>query len=65
MDYIKVCEHLLRKYRERKQNLEETLATGGVSDFAQYQRVVGEVTGLRICEQEIIDLRKNMEKENG
>ena len=34
MDYIKVCEHLLRKYRERKQNLEETLATGGVSDFA-------------------------------
>ena len=57
MDYIKVCE--------RKQNLEETLATGGVSDFAQYQRVVGEVTGLRICEQEIIDLRKNMEKENG
>lgn len=64
MDYIKVCEHLLRRYRERRADLEETLATGGVSDYAQYQRIVGEVTGLRICEQEIIDLRKNMEKAN-
>ena len=62
MDYIKVCEHLLKKYRERRNHLEETLATGGVSDYAHYQRLVGEVTGLRICEQEIIDLRKNMEK---
>ena len=55
-------EHLLKKYRERRNHLEETLATGGVSDYAHYQRLVGEVTGLRICEQEIIDLRKNMEK---
>lgn len=65
MDYIKVCEHLLKKNRERKADLEQTLSSGGVSNFEQYQRIVGEITGLRICEQEIIDLRKNMEHDNG
>ena len=63
MDYIKVVEHLLKKYRERRVDLEETLASGGASDWGQYQRIVGEVTGLRIAEQEIVDLRKNMEKD--
>ena len=63
MDYIKVCEHLLKKFRGRRTDLEETLASGGASDWGQYQRIVGEVTGLRIAEQEIIDLRKNMEKD--
>ena len=63
MDYIKVVEHLLKKYRERRVVLEETLASGGASDWGQYQRIVGEVTGLRIAEQEIVDLRKNMEKD--
>ena len=63
MDYIKVCEHLLKKFRGSRTALEETLASGGASDWGQYQRIVGEVTGLRIAEQEIIDLRKNMEKD--
>tara|TARA_R100001244_G_scaffold39406_2_gene35470 strand:- start:490 stop:684 length:195 start_codon:yes stop_codon:yes gene_type:complete len=63
VDYIKVCEHLLKKFRGRRTDLEETIASGGVSDWGQYQRIVGEVTGLRIAEQEIIDLRKNMEKD--
>ena len=65
MDYIKVCEHLLKRNRERQEDLTETLSSGGVASYEQYQRVVGEVTGLRICEQDIIDLRKNMEHENG
>jgi|TARA_R110001583_G_scaffold58867_4_gene175213 hypothetical protein len=63
MDYVKVVEYLLEKYRERCTALEETLASGGVASFEQYQRVVGEISGLRSAEQEIIDLRKNMEKE--
>ena len=63
MDYIKVVEHLLKSYRERRASLEVTLASGGVANFEQYQRVVGEISGLRSAEQEIIDLRKNMEKE--
>ena len=63
MDYIKVVEYLLKKYRDRISSLEETLSSGGVANHEQYQRVVGEISGLRSAEQEIIDLQKNMEKE--
>ena len=63
MDYIRVVEYLLKKYRERISSLEETLSSGGVANYEQYQRVVGEISGLRSAEQEIIDLQKNMEKE--
>jgi len=63
MDYIKVVEYLLNKYRDRISSLEETLSSGSVANYEQYQRVVGEISGLRSAEQEIIDLRKNMEKE--
>ena len=63
MDYIRVVEYLLKKYRERISSLEETLSSGSVSNYEQYQYVVGEISGLRSAEQEIIDLQKNMEKE--
>ena len=61
MDYIKAAEHLLKKIRKRKENLSQTLATGSVQDFEQYHRVVGEIAGLNIAEQEIQTLNKNME----
>ena len=63
MDYIKVVEYLLKKYRDRISSLEETLSSGSVANYEQYQRVVGEISGFRSAEQEIIDLQKNMEKE--
>jgi hypothetical protein len=61
MDYIKVAEHLLQKIRKRKEDLSQTLATGSVQDFEQYQRIVGEITGLNIAEQEIQTINSNME----
>ena len=39
----------------------QTLATGGAQDIEQYHRVVGEIAGLNIAEQEIQTLNKNME----
>jgi len=61
MDYIVATEHLLRKYRERKEALAQTLASGSVQDFEQYQRIVGEIAGLSLAEQEIQTLQSNME----
>ena len=61
MDYIAATEHLLRKYRERKEALAQTLASGSVQDFEQYQRIVGEIAGLSLAEQEIQTLHSNME----
>jgi len=65
MDYILATEHLLRKYRERKEALTQTLASGSIEDFEQYQRIVGEIAGLSFAEQEIQTLHSNMEDANG
>jgi hypothetical protein len=64
MDYIVATEHLLRKYRERKEALAQTLASGSIQDFEQYHRIVGEIAGLNIAEQEIQTLQSNMEDAN-
>jgi len=64
VDYIVATEHLLRKYRERKEALAQTLASGSVQDFEQYQRIVGEIAGLSLAEQEIQTLHSNMEDAN-
>jgi hypothetical protein len=64
MDYIVATEHLLRKYRERKEALAHTLASGSVQNFEQYQRIVGEIAGLSLAEQEIQTLQSNMEDAN-
>ena len=61
MDFFKATEHLLRKYRERKEGLTQTLASGSIEDFEQYQRIVGEIAGLSFAEQEIQTLHSNME----
>jgi hypothetical protein len=55
---------LLRKIRERKDALSQTLAAGSIEDFIQYQRVVGEIAGLSFVEQEIQTLHSNMEDAN-
>ncbi len=57
-------EYLLRKVRERREALSQTLAVGGVEDFNQYQKIVGQIAGLNFIEQEIQDLHSNMEDVN-
>jgi len=61
MDFIKTSEHLLRKLRERQHDLSQSLASGGANDYVQYQRIVGEITGLNFAEQEITTLLGRME----
>jgi hypothetical protein len=61
MDFIKYSEFLLRKIRERQTDLTQTLASGGAQDYVQYQRVVGEISGLSFTEQEIVNALHRME----
>ena len=61
MDFIKYSEYLLRNLRERQEDLKQTLAAGGAQDFVQYQRIVGEISGLNFDEQEITALHGRME----
>jgi hypothetical protein len=61
MDFLKYSEYLLRKLRERQDDLAQTLATGGAQEFVQYQRIVGEISGLNFAEQEITALHGRLE----
>ena len=61
MDFIKYSEYLLRNLRERQHELAQALATGGAQDFVQYQRLVGEISGLNFAEQEITALHGRLE----
>ena len=55
MDFIKYSEFLLKRFVSAKR-LTHTLASGSAQDFAQYQRIVGEISGLNFTEQEIVNL---------
>ena len=57
-------EHLLQKYRERTDSLTQTLASGSIENFEQYQRVVGEINGLSFAIAEIQTIHSNMEDAN-
>jgi hypothetical protein len=61
VDHIRLMEHLLQKYRERIESLTQTLASGSIENFEQYQRIVGEINGLSFAEQEIQTIHSNME----
>lgn len=56
-----MLDKLKKLIAERKQQLTETLASGGVQDFETYQKVVGEITGLSFTEYLISDLLKDRE----
>jgi len=64
LDWLETTEFLLKQYRKRKQELSDMLTSGGAKDYPQYQRIVGEITGLEFAEQEILDLHKRMRVEH-
>jgi hypothetical protein len=61
MDWLTATEFLLKQSRKRQEELKNTLSVGGVRNFEQYQRIVGEIAGLNFIENEIIGLHKRME----
>ena len=52
---------ILKKIRERKEQL-KTIIANGIHSFDEYNKTVGEYKGYNIMEQEIQDLQK---KEDG
>lgn len=49
---------LLRRIGERKQHIEQGLASGGAKDFPDYCRLVGEYAALNDTEADIKELEK-------
>ncbi len=49
---------ILKRIRERKEQLKEIIARG-IHSFDEYNKTVGEYKGYNIMEQEIQDLQKD------
>mgnify|MGYP001168197634 FL=1 len=55
---------ILRKIRERKEDLKEVIAAG-LPSWDEYNKTVGEYKAYAIIEQEIQDLQKDEENNDG
>jgi len=57
----KILDHLLKKMDDKVKILEEALGIGEAKDYADYQRMCGEIKGLLTLRLEISDLRSRLE----
>ena len=57
----KGLNHLLRQIDEKVEILQESLGKGTATDYAEYQKMCGEIQGLLTARLNILDLRKNLE----
>lgn len=57
-------EILIGKLEEERNIINENLGNGGPKDYAEYRHTVGVVRGLRIAQDLISQLAKNMEQDD-
>ena len=57
----KTLEVLLKQVREKRNQVVEAVANNAAKDYAEYQKLCGEIRGLSLTEGFILDLAKNME----
>ncbi len=57
----KALEVLVGQIDEKVSRLQETLASGAAKDYAEYQRMCGEIQGLLTARLNTTDLRQTME----
>lgn len=58
----KILEVLLKQVRERRDQLIIAVSQNAAKDFAEYQKLCGEIRGLSTTEGYILDLAKLMEQ---
>jgi hypothetical protein len=57
----KTLEVLLKQVREKRNQVVEAVSNNAAKDYAEYQKLCGEIRGLSLTEGFILDLAKNME----
>ncbi len=57
-----LTEAVREKLRKQMNDVADALATGGASDYAQYQNLVGQVTGLAFAERILLDIEESMDR---
>lgn len=57
----KTLEVLLKQITEKRQQIVEAVSTNAAKDYAEYQKLCGEIRGLSMAEGYILDLLKKLE----
>jgi hypothetical protein len=57
----KTLEILLEQVRQKRHQIVEAVSTSAAKDYAEYQKLCGEIRGLSMAEGYILDLAKQME----
>ena len=63
MDYVYLTQKILKNIRARQEELIEVVKTGSVQDWNQYNKLIGELSGLSFAENVILDLLSKVEKD--
>ena len=58
---VKLINAVLSYISERRQPLQQAVQDGVAKDYAEYQKICGEIRGLTAVESYILDLAKHME----
>ena len=59
---IKLINAVLSYISERRQPLQQAAQDGVAKDYAEYQKICGEIRGLTVVEQYLLDLAKRLEQ---
>jgi hypothetical protein len=57
----KAFEIIIKQVRDKREQIVEAVANNAAKDFADYQKLCGEIRGLSLAEGFILDLAKKME----
>ena len=61
MDALHLAEHLYKKLRQRRDDIQVSLGTGNIGSFEEYRYAVGQIKGLTFMEEEIRTAMKSIE----
>jgi hypothetical protein len=64
MGYSTPLDYVESKLVERRNQIKETLASGVVKDYAEYQRLCGVISGLDFATATTTDLAKRLERDD-
>lgn len=59
-----VLEVLSNEIDKKVQQLKDWLGSGQSQDYPDYQKICGEIKGLLVAKQHILDLKQNLENSN-
>ena len=57
----KYVDHLVQKLDGQVKMFEESLGSGGAKNFDEYRFMCGEIHGLLLARQELLDLKQRLE----